>query len=65
MPHIPQEPLLLTVPEAAERLRLSRATVYSFIYAGTLESVKLGRARRVPIAAVEELISRGNVPSPK
>src|SRR5262249_41164256 len=40
--------LLLTVEEAAQRLRLGRTLVYQLISSGELESVTVGRLRRVP-----------------
>jgi excisionase family DNA binding protein len=40
--------LLLTVEEAARRLRIGRTLVYQLISSGKLESVKVGRLRRVP-----------------
>jgi excisionase family DNA binding protein len=40
--------LLLTVEEAARRLRIGRTLVYQLISSGELESVKVGRLRRVP-----------------
>jgi len=43
-----QDELLLTVEEAARRLRIGRTLVYQLISAGELESVKVGRLRRVP-----------------
>jgi excisionase family DNA binding protein len=46
------EPLLLRVDEAAEALALSRTKVYELMASGELESVKLGRSRRVPTAAL-------------
>jgi excisionase family DNA binding protein len=39
---------LLTVEEAAHRLRIGRTLVYQLISSGKLESVKVGRLRRVP-----------------
>lgn len=48
--------LLLTIPEVAERLGMGRTFVYELVLKGEIKSVKLGRARRVPIAAVEEYI---------
>jgi excisionase family DNA binding protein len=35
---------LLTVPEVAERLRLSRGTVYKLIRSGVVPAVQFGRA---------------------
>ncbi len=41
--------LLLRVPEAAQRLSLSRAKVYELIKAGTLPSVRIDGSRRVRV----------------
>ncbi len=49
--------LLLTIAEAADRLSLGRTTVYSEIAAGRLRSVTVGRARRVPVDALEEYVA--------
>lgn len=51
------EQQLLTVPEVMALLRLGRCTVYDLIRSGRLESVKVGRLRRVPAAAVESFVS--------
>lgn len=48
--------LLLTPEEAAERLSLSRTTVYELVRKGRLQSVKIGRARRIPRAALQEYV---------
>jgi excisionase family DNA binding protein len=55
--------LLLTIVEAAERLSVGRSTIYELINRGDLEVVHLGRAARVPAAAVAELVDvlRGSV----
>lgn len=50
--------LLLTPEQAAERLSLSRTTVYELIRYGELRSVKIGRARRVPVEALDEFVER-------
>lgn len=50
------EPQLLTVPEVMAALRLGRCTVYDLIRSGRLESIKVGRSRRVPADAVSDLI---------
>jgi excisionase family DNA binding protein len=49
--------LLLTVEEAAERLRLGRTLVYRLISSGELESVKVGRLRRVPAECLPEYVA--------
>jgi excisionase family DNA binding protein len=58
---LPTEPdpagLLLTVEEAAERLRLGRTFVYRLIMSGELESVKVGRLRRVPAECLPEYVA--------
>ena len=50
--------LLLKVEEAAERLSLSRASVYELMGCGLIESVKIGRSRRIPAAALEAFVAR-------
>jgi excisionase family DNA binding protein len=49
--------LLLTVEEAAHRLRLGRTLVYRLISSGELESVKVGRLRRVPADCLPEYVA--------
>jgi excisionase family DNA binding protein len=49
--------LLLTVEEAAQRLRLGRTLVYGLISSGELESVKVGRLRRVPAECLPEYVA--------
>jgi len=49
---------LLTVEEAARRLRIGRTTCYSLIRSGELESVPIGHLRRVPPEAVTEYVAR-------
>jgi excisionase family DNA binding protein len=42
------EALLLTVEEAARRLRIGRTTMYALISGGAIESVTIGTLRRIP-----------------
>jgi excisionase family DNA binding protein len=49
------EKLLLTVWEAADVLSVSRSRVYERLYAEQLDSVKIGRSRRVAPASVRRL----------
>lgn len=48
---------LLTVPQAAERLNLAVSTVWKLVGDGTLRSLRVGRARRVPEAALDEFVA--------
>lgn len=50
------EPLLLTISEAAGLLNLGRSLVYQLVMRGQIESIKIGRARRVPAPALERFI---------
>ncbi|WP_329273822.1 helix-turn-helix domain-containing protein [Streptomyces sp. NBC_01451] len=50
--------VLLTVEEAARRLRIGRTTCFALIRTGELESIDIGRLRRVPADAVPEFVTR-------
>lgn len=50
--------VLLTVPEAAKLLRISRNLAYGLVGRGELPSVRLGRVIRVPRASLEEWLTR-------
>lgn len=49
--------LLLKPVEAAEVLGVSRTTLYQLMGAGDLAFVLIGRARRVPVAALRKFVS--------
>ena len=50
---------LLVRPESAARtLQVSRATLYELLRRGEIPSVRIGRARRVPIAALQAYVER-------
>ncbi|MFF0431856.1 excisionase family DNA-binding protein [Streptomyces sp. NPDC004327] len=49
---------LLTVEEAARRLRIGRTLCFRLVGSGELESVVVGRLRRVPPAAVHDYVTR-------
>ena len=53
-----RQPLLLTIPEAAVSLRLSRAKVYKLIDFEGLPVVRFGRAVRVSVKALEQWLER-------
>lgn len=50
------ERLLLRPEEAAQRLGLSRATVYELLAAGRIESLTIGKSRRIEVPALERFI---------
>ncbi|MFJ9021631.1 helix-turn-helix domain-containing protein [Streptomyces sp. NPDC102259] len=50
--------VLLTVEEAARRLRIGRTLCYRFVSSGELESITVGHLRRVPADAVPEFVTR-------
>ena len=49
----PDVRILLTVPEAANRLSIGRSKLYELVSEGQLATVKIGRAVRVPAREVE------------
>jgi excisionase family DNA binding protein len=50
------EPLLVTIPEAARRLGIGRSTLYELIASGAIETVRIRRARRIPVDALHAYI---------
>jgi excisionase family DNA binding protein len=54
----PVTPLLLGVREAARMLGIGRSTLYELIAAGEIETVHIGRAARVPVAALHAFVER-------
>jgi len=48
---------LYRIPEVMRRLSLSRSVIYEQIRSGRLRTVKQGRARLVPAAAIAEYIA--------
>jgi excisionase family DNA binding protein len=52
-----QVPQLLRPEEVAEALAVGRTAVFELIRTGELRSVKIGKSRRIPAAAVVEYIA--------
>ena len=50
--------LLMTVPEAAEALAISRSKLYELIASGAIASIRIDGSRRIPLTALEEYVSR-------
>jgi excisionase family DNA binding protein len=49
--------LLLTVPEAAAALAISRSKLYELLAAGLVQSVRIDGSRRVPVEALETYVA--------
>lgn len=49
--------VLYSVDEAASALRLSKSLLYELIRSGRLRTVKAGRRRLVPVAALAEYVA--------
>ena len=54
----PDLAVLLTVEEAAERLRIGRTLMYRLVSTGAIETVTVGRLRRVPEECLAEYVTR-------
>lgn len=55
---VTDQKLLLTPEEAAERLAISRTQVYALMKAKRIKSVKIGKARRISVGALEEFVTK-------
>jgi excisionase family DNA binding protein len=49
--------LLLTIPEAAATLAISRSKLYELMAAGLVRSVRIDGSRRVPVEALETYVA--------
>ncbi|MEV6159451.1 helix-turn-helix domain-containing protein [Nonomuraea sp. NPDC052129] len=49
--------LLLTVPEAAEALAISRSKLYQLMASGAVASLRIDGSRRIPVAALTNYIT--------
>ena len=50
--------LLLTVPEAAKALAISRSKLYELLATNAVASIRIDGSRRIPLSALEAYISR-------
>jgi excisionase family DNA binding protein len=57
-PEIDRPKLLLKVEEAALHLGIGRSTMYALVLSGEVESVLIGRCRRVPADALPIYLTR-------
>lgn len=51
------EAKFMTVTEVADMMRVSRMTVYRMIHSGNLPAVRFGRSYRVPLEAVQAIVT--------
>jgi excisionase family DNA binding protein len=52
------ERMLLKPTEAANILGIGRSKLYELLQAGTLDSVRIGACRRIPLDALSDLVTR-------
>ena len=50
------QPVLVNVDQVAKALSIGRTTAWELVRKGKIKSVKIGRTRRVPIAAIQDFI---------
>jgi excisionase family DNA binding protein len=55
---VADDKLLLRIEEAAKRLGIGRSLMYRLVLSGQVQSVSLGRLRRVPTEVLREYIER-------
>jgi excisionase family DNA binding protein len=51
-------PLVLTIEQAAQRLGIGRTLMYALVTSGEIESVTIGRLRRIPAECITEYVYR-------
>ena len=56
----PAPRLAYRIDEAAERVGVSRVTIYKLIGEGKLKTVKIGRCRLIPASALHALANGGD-----
>ncbi len=54
----PPDRVLLTVEEAAERLHIGKTKTYALVKSGELQSVLIGRLRRIHVDAISDYAAR-------
>jgi excisionase family DNA binding protein len=50
--------LVLTIEQAARRLGIGRTLMYSLVMSGEVESVTIGRLRRIPVECLAEYVAK-------
>ena len=54
----PRPPLLVTIPQAAELLAVSRSTVYQLIWDDELAPIRIGRSVRLIVDDLQDYVQR-------
>lgn len=54
---MPDLPLLFTPLQVAKIMQVSRSQIYNLLNAGQLDSVHIGRSRRIPRDAIDNYIA--------
>jgi len=54
----PEPRQMLTVEQAAETLGIGRTTMFALVKSGDIESVRIGRLRRVPADAIDAYFAK-------
>jgi excisionase family DNA binding protein len=54
---------LVRVPEAAELLSISPKTLWAYVAARKIDTVRIGRSVRIPTSAIDWLIDEGTTPA--
>jgi excisionase family DNA binding protein len=53
-----ESPLLLTVDEAARQLSIGRSHLYEYLLSGSLQSIRIGRSRRIATQDLDAFVQR-------
>ena len=53
----PDERRVFSVVEAAAILGIGRSKLYEFISSGEIRSIRIGRLRKIPVAAIDEFLA--------
>jgi excisionase family DNA binding protein len=57
--------LVYTIDEAAAALRISRTKLYELLADGQIESIHIGRSRKIPADALRAYLARLRIPTPR
>lgn len=57
------QPLIVSVPDSAVLLGVSKETMWRKVYSRQIESVKLGARRMIKMSTIEKLINDNTIPA--